>query len=275
MLDPERVRDICHSMMRSVEPQTNGPEITVKCRIGVDDHESYEELHHFITTVASCGVKHFIVHARKCILKGLSPHENRTVPPLKYDVVYRLKSDFPKLRFTLNGGVASIQHAKQLLDETNIDGVMIGRAAYNTPWNLRDADRLIFGEERNPNLSRREIVAKYIDYAEDMQAKWGSTVPLGPHPYTMRTSTLIKPLLALFKYVCSQELASYLKMCVHANNCFCSRCSGEFGSKAYKREITAQWATKGPVPELRAIVEGAVKMIPDEVLDARVEDELS
>lgn len=201
MLDPERVRDICDSILRNVGPDTNAPEITVKCRIGVDDHDSYEELHHFIMTVASCGVKHFIVHARKCLLKGLSTHENRTVPPLKYDFVYRLKTDFPELYFTLNGGVASIQQAKLLLDDTNIDGVMIGRAAYNTPWNFRDADRLIFGAERNPNLSRREIIAKYLDYAEELQAEWGTTEPLNGHNYTMRTTTLIKPLMSLFKYV--------------------------------------------------------------------------
>ncbi|KAF1319873.1 Trna-dihydrouridine synthase, partial [Globisporangium splendens] len=248
MLEPERVRDICSSMIRNVAPSTNVPDITVKCRIGVDDHDSYEGLHHFITTVASSGVKHFIVHARKCILKGLSPHENRTVPPLKYDFVYRLKADFPDLLFTLNGGVASIQHAKELLDETNIDGVMIGRAAYNTPWNFRDADRLVFGAERNPNLSRREIVEKYLDYADDLQVKWGSTVPLGKLNYTMRTSTLMKPLLTLF--------------------------NGEYGGKAYKREITARWSHKGPRPELREMIESAMKVLPDEVLDARVEDEL-
>lgn len=201
MLEPERVRDICHSILQNVGPDSNAPEITVKCRIGVDNHDSYEELHHFITTVASCGVKHFIVHARKCLLKGLSPHENRTVPPLKYDFVYRLKTDFPDLFFTLNGGVASIQQAKQLLDDANIDGVMIGRAAYNTPWNFRDADRLIFGAERNPNLSRREIIAKYLDYAEDLQAEWGTTMPLNGHAYTMRASTLVKPLMSLFKCV--------------------------------------------------------------------------
>lgn len=201
MLEPERVRDICASMQRAVAPGANAPEVTVKCRIGVDDHDSYEELHHFITTVASCGVRHFIVHARKCLLKGLSPHENRTVPPLRYDVVYRLKTDFPDLRFTLNGGVASIQQAKELLDDARVDGVMIGRAAYNMPWNLRDADRLIFGAAENPNLSRREIIAQYLAYAEDLQAKWGDTEPLGPLKYTMRTSTLIKPLLALFKCV--------------------------------------------------------------------------
>lgn len=198
MLDPECVRDICHSMIRSVAPQLNAAEVTVKCRIGVDDHDSYEELQHFITTVASCGVKHFIVHARKCLLNGLSPHANRTIPPLKYDVVYRLKEDFPELAFTLNGGVSSIQHAKELLDSSNIDGVMIGRAAYNEPWNLRHADRLIFNADRNPNLSRREIVAKYLDYADDLQAKWGSTQPIGDLEYTMPTSSLMKPLLSLF-----------------------------------------------------------------------------
>lgn len=199
MLEPERVRDICTSMMKRTEGVDPPVDVTVKCRIGVDDHDSYEELQHFVETVASAGVQHFIVHARKCLLKGLSTHENRTIPPLKYEVVSRLKADFPHLLFTLNGGVRSIQHAKELLDTTNIDGVMVGRAAYNTPWNFRDADRLIFGEERNPNLSRREIIARYLDYAEDLQAKWGSSTPTGPMPYSMPTSALMKPLLALFK----------------------------------------------------------------------------
>lgn len=200
MLEPERVRDICdHMIQRTQREQADAPEITVKCRIGVDDHDSYEELHHFVKTVASAGVRHFIVHARKCLLKGLSPHENRTVPPLKYNVVYRLKQDFPHLAITLNGGVHSIQQAKELLDTTNVDGVMIGRAAYNSPWNFRDADRLIFNEERNPNLSRREIIERYLDYAEDLQTKWGSTTPTGDMPYSMPTSSLMKPLLGLFK----------------------------------------------------------------------------
>jgi tRNA-dihydrouridine synthase A len=202
MLEPERVRDICANIIRRTESSAVKPvEVTVKCRIGVDDCDSYEELHRFVTTVASAGVRHFIVHARKCLLNGLSPHENRTVPPLKYEFVYRLKEDFPHLCFTLNGGVASIQHAKELLDSTNIDGVMIGRAAYNTPWNLRDADRLIFGEARNPNLSRREIIERYLDYAEALQAKWGVSTPAGDLPYCMPTSSLMKPLLALFKCV--------------------------------------------------------------------------
>ncbi|TMW67338.1 hypothetical protein Poli38472_012454 [Pythium oligandrum] len=248
MLEPERVRDICQSMIRQVAPSTNVPEVTVKCRIGVDDHDSYEELHHFITTVASAGVTHFIVHARKCLLNGLSTHENRTIPPLKYDWVYRLKEDFPELFFTLNGGVQSIQHAKELLDTTYIDGVMIGRAAYNTPWNFRDADRLIFGEASNPNLSRREIIADYLDYAEDMQTKWGVTEPITDVPYCMPTSALMKPLLALF--------------------------SGAAGGKAFKRAISAQFAQRGPKPEIRELIETALAVVPDEVLDLRVEDEL-
>ncbi|KAF4321020.1 hypothetical protein BBO99_00005232 [Phytophthora kernoviae] len=254
MLEPERVRDICASIRRNVslaaqeQPDQAAAEVTVKCRIGVDDHDSYEELHHYIATVASAGVRHFIVHARKCLLKGLSTKDNRTIPPLHYDFVHRLKQDFPDLSFTLNGGVRSIQHARELLDTTNIDGVMIGRAAYNTPWNFRDADRLIFNAERNPNLSRREVIERYLEYAEALQAKWGSTVPLSDSPFTMATSSLMKPLLGLF--------------------------NGEFGGKAFKREIAAQWAKKGPRPELREMIENAMKVLPDEVLDARVEDEL-
>ncbi|ETI51765.1 hypothetical protein L914_04764 [Phytophthora nicotianae] len=254
MLEPERVRDICDSMRRNVvlaaeeKPDRPAAEVTVKCRIGVDDCDSYEELHHYVATVASAGVRHIIVHARKCLLKGLSTKDNRTIPPLRYEAVYRLKQDFPELSFTLNGGVQSIQHARELLDTTNVDGIMIGRAAYNTPWNFRDADRLIFNAERNPNLSRREIIELYLEYAEDLQAKWGSTEPLSDSPYTMATSALMKPLLALF--------------------------NGEFGGKAFKREISAQWAKKGPRPELREMIENAMKVLPDEVLDARVEDEL-
>ncbi|OWZ04169.1 TRNA-dihydrouridine synthase [Phytophthora megakarya] len=202
MLEPERVRDICNSMRRNValaaeeNPEQPVAEVTVKCRIGVDDCDSYEELHHYVASVASAGVRHIIVHARKCLLKGLSTKDNRTIPPLRYEFVYRLKQDFPELSFTLNGGVQSIQHARELLDTTNVDGIMI----YNPPWNFRDADRLIFNTERNPNLSRREIIERYLEYAEDLQATWGSTVPLSDSPYTMATSALMKPLLALFKY---------------------------------------------------------------------------
>ncbi|TDH71804.1 hypothetical protein CCR75_003530 [Bremia lactucae] len=254
MLDPDRVRDICANMRRNIElarnekPTFPAAEVSIKCRIGVDDNDSYEELHYFVATAASAGVRHFIVHARKCLLKGLSTKENRTIPPLRYDVVYRLKQDFPDLSFTLNGGVQSIQHARELLNTTNADGIMIGRAAYNNPWNFRDADRLIFDADRNPNLSRREIIERYLNYAEELQEKWGSNEPLSGSPYTMATSMLMKPLLSLF--------------------------NGEFGGKAFKREVSAQWAKKGPRPELREMIENAIKVLPDKVLDERVEDEL-
>ncbi|RLN94187.1 hypothetical protein BBJ28_00017514, partial [Nothophytophthora sp. Chile5] len=116
MLEPERVRDICANIQRNAlaAAQEQGmekeaAEVTVKCRIGVDDYDSYEELQHYVATVASAGVRHFIVHARKCLLKGLSTKDNRTIPPLHYEFVYRLKEEFPHLAFTLNGGVQSIQ----------------------------------------------------------------------------------------------------------------------------------------------------------------------
>ncbi|RLN62726.1 hypothetical protein BBJ28_00016016, partial [Nothophytophthora sp. Chile5] len=105
--------------------------------------------------------------------------------------------------------------------------------------------------------SRREIIARYLEYAEALQAKWGSARPLSDSPYTMATSSLMKPLLALFKCVSSLRLNA-----------------GEFGGKAFKREISAQWANKGPRPELREMIENAMKVLPDKVLDARIEDEL-
>ncbi|KAI9917776.1 hypothetical protein PsorP6_013336 [Peronosclerospora sorghi] len=254
MLEPERVRDVCVSMRRNIAvaaEQTrdthSAAEVTVKCRIGVDECDHYEQLHQYVASVASAGVRHIIVHARKCYLKGLSPKENRTIPPLRYDVVYRLKQDFPDVMFTLNGGVKSIQHARALLDTTNVDGVMIGRAAYQTPWNFRHADTLIFHAEHDPNLSRREILQRYLAYADELQAKWGSTEPLSDAPYTMATSVLLKPLLTLF--------------------------NGEVGGKAFKRAIAAQWAKKGPRPGLRDLIETAVKVLPDAVLDARADDE--
>jgi tRNA-dihydrouridine synthase A len=113
MLQPELVRDICYEMMRRV---TTTP-ITVKCRIGVDEFDSYAHFHAFVSTVASSGVKDIIVHARKAYLDGLklSAHENRTIPPLNYAFVGRLKQDMPHLNIMLNGGVTSIQHAHALL----------------------------------------------------------------------------------------------------------------------------------------------------------------
>ena len=116
-----------------------GIAVTVKHRTGVDAIETYEFLKHFVETVAKAGCRTFIVHARNAILKGLSPKENREIPPLKYDYVYRLKRDFPELEIVINGGITRRDEVQKHLD--HVDGVMLGRAAYHDPWVLADAGK--------------------------------------------------------------------------------------------------------------------------------------
>ena len=139
--------------------------VTVKHRIGIDDLDSHEELHHFISTVAAAGCETFIVHARKAILKGLSPKQNREIPPLRYDMVQRLKEDFPELTVVLNGGVKTLNDTQTHLSWA--DGVMIGRGAYQHPYLLAGVDSQIFGEDRLPP-TRREVLDAYLPYAEEM-----------------------------------------------------------------------------------------------------------
>jgi tRNA-dihydrouridine synthase A len=129
MAEPERVAD-CVAAMRG---NTDVP-VTVKTRIGIDDRDDYEFLETFVRAVAAAGCETFVVHARKAILVGLSPKQNRSVPPLRYDVVYRLKQDFPQLNIVLNGGVESVEAVRTHLG--HVDGVMIGRKAYADPWFL-------------------------------------------------------------------------------------------------------------------------------------------
>ncbi|WP_414657709.1 tRNA dihydrouridine(20/20a) synthase DusA [Deinococcus sp. VB343] len=135
--------------------------VTVKHRIGIDDLDSYEHLSHFVRTVEAAGCQTFIVHARKAWLSGLSPKENREIPPLRYEVVQQLKADFPHLTIVLNGGVRSLEEAKQAL--VWADGVMIGRAAYQEPFLLAAADRDMFGEG-TPPPTRREAMEAYLPY---------------------------------------------------------------------------------------------------------------
>ena len=142
-----------------------GIPVTVKHRIGIDDRDSYEELHHFISTVAAAGCETFIVHARKAILKGLSPKQNREIPPLRYEVVQQVKQDFPGLTVVLNGGVKSLEDSRSHL--TWADGVMIGREAYQHPYLLAGVDSQIFGENTLPP-TRREVLDAYRPYAEEM-----------------------------------------------------------------------------------------------------------
>jgi len=126
--------------------------VTVKHRIGIDKIEDYSFVRDFVGTVAEAGCKTFIVHARNAVLKGLSPKENREIPPLKYDYVHRLKRDFPQLEIVINGGITT--RAEIDLQLNTVDGVMIGRAAYSNPWFLADAGK-----------TRAEVVHKMVDYA--------------------------------------------------------------------------------------------------------------
>ncbi len=158
MAEPERVRDCIAAMREAVALP-----VTVKSRIGIDGRESYEDLRDFVDTVAESGCRRFIVHARIAILAGLSPKENREIPPLRYEVVRRLKAERPDMEITLNGGVKSLEEARALI-EGGLDGVMIGRAAYQDPYMLAEADRLIFGEADAAPKSRHEILADLMPY---------------------------------------------------------------------------------------------------------------
>lgn len=163
MAEPQLVAE-CVSAMRA---RVNIP-VTVKHRLGIDDRDSYEFTHGFIDTVRQTGCTVFIVHARKAILAGLSPKENREIPPLVYDNVYRLKRDFPQLAIALNGGVKTLAETQTHLAQ--IDGVMIGREAYHNPWILHAADARVFGDTQAAVFSRADIVEQMIPYIERQMA---------------------------------------------------------------------------------------------------------
>jgi len=141
MAEPELVRDCLGAMRDAVKVP-----VTIKCRIGIDDQDEEDDFTRFVETVMESGVTTFIVHARKAWLKGLSPKENREVPPLNYERVYRIKKKHPGNNIIINGGIATIDAALEHLK--HVDGVMLGRAAYNTPWLLSEVDSRIFGEAR-------------------------------------------------------------------------------------------------------------------------------
>ena len=136
--------------------------VTVKCRIGIDEQDSEADLSRFVETVAGAGCRIFIVHARKAWLQGLSPKENRDVPPLDYERVYRLKAAFPELTIVINGGIATLEEALVHLEA--VDGVMLGRAAYKTPAILADVDRLLFGDD-TPPLDAAAVLERMLAYA--------------------------------------------------------------------------------------------------------------
>ena len=156
MAEPETVA----ACMAAVKAATSLP-VTVKTRIGIDDLDSYAHLTRFIATVQAVGVETFIIHARKAWLTGLSPKENRTIPPLDYDRVYRLKQDFPELEIILNGGISSCEEIDAHLEK--VDGVMIGREAYQNPYFLAEIDRRYYGVD-DDTPERREVVEQMLPY---------------------------------------------------------------------------------------------------------------
>ncbi len=158
LLEPTVVADCIRAMTTATEI-----DVTVKTRIGVDDQDSYKILYNFVETIAAAGCTTIIVHARKAYLSGLSPKQNRTIPPLRYDYVYRLKQDFPQLNIILNGGLIDMVEIQNHLK--HLDGVMVGRKAYENPYFLFDIDANVFGEPCK-TFSRHEVLEKYKLYVQ-------------------------------------------------------------------------------------------------------------
>ena len=195
MKEPNLVAD-CLSKMQSV---TKLP-VTIKTRIGYDDVEDYENFYNFISTLKSTGVKSFIIHARKAMLGKFTPKQNLNIPPLKYEYVYNLKKDFPDEEIIINGGITSVEEIKDHLKKT--DGVMIGRAAYHTPYFLADIEKEIFNNQKV--LSRQEVIENLIPYIKK-EIKKGT-----------RINQIMRHTLGLFH---GQTGASYWKRYLSENMC--------------------------------------------------------
>ena len=167
MADPNLVAKCIARMQSDVDI-----EVTVKSRIGIDQQDSEEFLLNFVETVASAGCNTFIIHARKAILQGLSPKENREIPPLIYDRVYQVKKSFPELNIVVNGGITKLDEAKAFLE--GLDGVMLGREAYQNPYILHYVDELFFAE----NPSDKNRIDYLLDYLPYIAAELDKGTPL-------------------------------------------------------------------------------------------------
>lgn len=178
MATPDLVAEIYSVMNEAVDVP-----VTVKHRIGIDDQDSLEDLNNFVATVAASGCEKFIIHARKAWLKGLSPKQNRDIPPLDYERVYRLKQDHSGLRIIINGGIKTVTQVRQHL--SHVDGVMIGREAFNHPWLLAELEQLLF-QDSEKLLSRSEVRQRYALYMQEELQKGVSV------------HQLVKPLSGLF-----------------------------------------------------------------------------
>ena len=178
MAQPELVAEGVAQMRKAVKIP-----VTVKHRIGIDDFDSYEFMLKFVDTVSQSGADRFSVHARKAFLQGLSPKENRTVPPLRYEDVYRLKRERPDLWIEINGGIRTLAATQEHLQ--HVDGVMIGRAAYEDPYIFARADRDIFHDESAKVPSREDVVLACVDYANAWIKKGGRLHAISRHLLTM------------------------------------------------------------------------------------------
>ncbi len=165
MGEPRLVADCVKAMRDAVTI-----DVTVKHRIGIDQGESYDFVRDFVGTVAEAGCRTFIVHARNAILKGLSPKENREVPPLKYEMAYRLKQDFPDFEIIINGGIKTTAEIDAHL--RHVDGVMLGREAYHNPYSMAEFDRRYYGAQ-TPVRSREEVLAAMVPYIQAQLARHG------------------------------------------------------------------------------------------------------
>lgn len=173
MREPELVAEC----VRAMRGATALP-VTVKHRIGVDDSPDYPFLRRFVETVAEAGCETFIVHARKAWLKGLSPKENREVPPLDYDQVYRLKQEFPQLCIIINGGITDLDQCLSHLQE--VDGVMLGREIYENPWTLSQVDSRIF-DQHIACTSRLQVIERYLPYLREQLAQGVPLMMMAKH----------------------------------------------------------------------------------------------
>ena len=195
MKEPSLVADCLNEM----QSKTKLP-VTIKTRIGYDSVEDYENLYNFISTLKSTGVKTFIIHARKAMLGKFTPKQNLNIPPLKYEFVYKLKEDFPNEEIIINGGITSVDQIKPHLEKT--DGVMIGRAAYHTPYLLADIEKEIFNNEDIP--SRQDVIEQLIPYVKN-ELKKGT-----------RLNQIMRHTLGLFH---GQSGASHWKRYLSENMC--------------------------------------------------------
>ena len=168
MAEPHLIADCVSAMRAAVKIP-----VTVKNRIGIDDQEDYSALYGFVQTVAAAGCETFIIHARKAWLKGLSPKENREIPPLRYELVYELKQALPQLEIIINGGITTLAQCQEHLQ--HVDGVMVGREAYHNPWILAEVDTLLYGSDEPIPEDRKAILEAFLLY---VQSQLEAGIPL-------------------------------------------------------------------------------------------------